>query len=102
MVTRSGNSRVDDLLKVECDVTSIKKLLLAVASLVFSALFGIGVWVGTNDTRLSKLSETLTKLTADVEAIEKRQIDTDILSAKIETRLISIDATLLEIKAAIK
>jgi len=95
VATRNRDSRVDDLFKAEADISSIKKLMAQVATVAFSAIFGIGVWVGSNDTKLSRLESSFND-------VESRQRSNDILSARIETKLLSIEATLIEIKHSIK
>jgi hypothetical protein len=93
MVTRS-DSRVNDLLRAEENISGIKKLLMAVSGLVFSALFGIGVWVGSNDTKLTRLESTVAE-------IEVRQRNDDLLGARLEIKLAAIESNLIDIKRSL-
>lgn len=93
MVTRT-DSRVNDLLRAEENISVIKKLLMTISGLVFSALFGIGVWVGSNDTKLIRLEST-------VSDIEVRQRNDDLLGARLEIKLIAIEANLIDIKRSL-
>ena len=95
MAPRIPDSRVNDLIRAETDITSIKKFLMAVAGIVFTSLLGIGIWVGTNDTKLSRLEKT-------VEDIEDRQRADDLLGVRLESKLAVIEAYVLEIRRSLK
>lgn len=95
MAPRIPDSRVNDLIRAETDITSIKKFLMAVAGIVFISLLGIGIWVGTNDTKLSRLEKS-------VEDIEDRQRADDLLGVRLESKLAVIEAYVLEIRRSLK
>ena len=94
MVTKP-DSRVNDLLRAETDISSIKKLLGFVACAAFGAIFGIGIWVGSHDTKLTRLDST-------VSDIETRQRNDDLLGARLEIKLAAVEAILIDIKRSIK
>lgn len=72
---------------------------ILVSGIVVAALYGI--WVGTMQFSLSDTRARGMDTQADVESLEKRQNDSDILAAEIRTKLANIEATLLEIKKSL-
>lgn len=75
----------------------------------FNVLFGLlvvfvgyGVWVGTIQTRLSSIENQQIQIDMKVEEISRRQQLSDITGAEIKTKLINIEASLLEIKNTLK
>ena len=94
MAPKPNESRLNDLLRAEADISSIKRLLMTVSGLIFAALFGIGVWVGSNDTKL-------TRLESNVADIEVRQRNDDLMGARLEIKLAAIESNLIDIKRSL-
>ena len=95
MAPPTRQPRLNDLLKAEADISAIKKLLALVAGAAFGCIFSIGVWLGNTENKIQVIENV-------VHELETRQRSADILAAKIETRLLSIEANILEIKRAVQ
>jgi len=95
MATRATDSRVNDLFRVESDITGIKKFIAGVSVAVISLAASGGMWVGNIATRVSTIEESNHE-------IEGRQRASDISSARIETKLANIELVLIEIKRGMK
>jgi hypothetical protein len=65
-------------------------------------IVGYGIWVGTIQTTIENHANADAKMESDIKEITSRQQGADISSAEIKTKLISIEATLVEIKNAVK
>jgi len=95
MPPRTQQSRVDDLIRAETDISSIKKLLLQIAFVAFSFVIGGGVWVGTIANKVASIEKT----TEDMSA---RQRADDLLGARLDIKLAAIEENLSEIKRGMK
>lgn len=84
-----------DLNRAIEDISEIRKMLKAVAAFSVTTVFGVGMWVGTIDTKIPNIEKALA-------TGESRQRDADIVAATITTKLAAIEATLLEIKQALR
>lgn len=67
-----------------------------------TAIIGVAIWVGTISTRIENIDKSHLKSETINEQIEKRINFLEINNGEIKTRLTSIDATLQEIKIAIR
>jgi len=88
VVNQNINPRVNDLLKAEEGITELKRMMSIITLISFAMLFGVGVWVGTNNSKLSRL--------------ESRLHANDAAFIAMEAKLDNIATILLEIKKEIK
>lgn len=77
------------------------KLLWMILGFLGSIL-AIGVWVGTIQTNFGHIQDEVDKQGKQYAQLEIRTGTQEITSAEIKTKLISIEATLQEIKIAVK
>lgn len=77
-----------------------KALLIMIGFL--GSLLAIGVWVGTVQTSITNIASVSSRTSTQYDTIEKRVNSLEVTNGEIRSRLSSIDATLLEIKVAIK
>lgn len=87
-------------MKREWDVFKNRALTILVGSSM--ALVGYGVWIGTIQSFVTEHSRWVDRMEAKVSEIDKRQQTADVTSAEIKTKLIGIEATLIEIKKAVE
>lgn len=66
------------------------------------ALVIIGIWVGTIQARQLRNLEDIGMANSRYEAIDRRVQANDVSAAEVRAKLVGIEATLQEIKAAIK
>lgn len=66
------------------------------------ALISIGVWVGTIQTNIESITNHESEDKARFAQLEKKQTETEISYAGFRAELIAIQATLQEIKLAVK
>lgn len=95
----STQSQLNRLAK---DVEKMNSSMAILSKVGIGVLVGVGVWVGTIQTRQLRSMDDINTLTSRVENVQERQQASDIVSAEIKTRLGNIDSTLLEIKAGLR
>lgn len=81
--------------------TSKNNLLKFLVSLFFIGI-GYAVWVGSIQSRLTNIERQHNAIEMKVEDVSRRQQISDITGAEIKTKLISIEATLADIKQTLK
>lgn len=87
-------------MKTEWAQMKTRALTMLFGTLALAVTYGI--WVGTIQARIDAGEDAHTELTASVTKIDGQQRVNDISLAGIKSELASINATLLEIKTAIK
>lgn len=73
-----------------------RALIILLGAIV--AMVGYGVWVGTINTNSQSNSHQIELIQVHIAEVDRRQQSADVTSAEIRTKLISIEATLVEIK----
>lgn len=80
----------------------MKKLFRTLLITGLITMVGYGAWVGTITVKVAKYEEAIHEGEGQRAEIMTKVQASEIVSAEVRTKLISIEATLLEIKSALK
>ena len=99
IITNGIKKEISEL-KKEWDELKGKLLRYYLTFLIVVASYGI--WVGTIQTTINQHEVADNKMETQIVEIDKRQQSSDITSAEIKTKLAGIEASLVDIKEALK
>ena len=84
--------------RIEIDVEKATTSMNFLSKIGIGILVSVGIWVGTIQTRQLRNIDDISTVTTRVDTVAQRQQNSDVTSAEIRTKLINIEATLIEIK----
>lgn len=87
---------------LEKDIEKVISSNSILSKISVGALITIGIWVGTIQSRQLRNIDDISNVVSKYEIIDSRVQQNDVAAAEVRAKLVSIEVTLQEIKAAVK
>ena len=87
---------------LEKDIEKVISSNSILSKISVGALIIIGIWVGTIQSRQLRNIDDISNVVSKYESIDSRVQQNDVAAAEVRAKLVSIEVTLQEIKAAVK